>query len=198
MLKSDGSQLREAHKASTHSAQFFAIPASLRKNVYPSAIRWCRFPADSSSILNDRSAVDTTLAKGDAREALRLARTVVRRSRHAAEAWLFLGVVRQKLRHERRAEIALRRALTLDEDLAEAHNRLGILLVGRGEVEKGHAHLLRAVALAPEDPSPQLHLAQACVLLGRRADAETHLRAAQDLGARPELVDAVRRAFFAA
>lgn len=142
--------------------------------------------------------VDTTLAKGDAREALRLARTVVRRSRHAAEAWLFLGVVRQKLRHERRAEIALRRALTLDEDLAEAHNRLGILLVGRGEVEKGHAHLLRAVALAPEDPSPQLHLAQACVLLGRRADAETHLRAAQDLGARPELVDAVRRAFFAA
>ncbi len=142
--------------------------------------------------------VDATLAKGDARQAIRLARGVVRRSRHAAEAWLFLGVVRQKLRLDRRAEMALRRALTLDDGLAEAHNRLGILLVGRGEVENGHAHLVRAVALSPTDPSPQLHLAQACVLLGRRADAETHLRAAQDLGARPELVDAVRRAFFAA
>jgi len=35
-------------------------------------------------------------------------------------------------------------------------------------------------------------------LLGRRADAETHLRNAQQLGARPEMLDAVRRAFFAA
>jgi len=54
------------------------------------------------------------------------------------------------------------------------------------------------VQLAPTDPSAQLHLAQACVLLGRRADAEEHLRTAQDLGARPEMLDAVRRAFFAA
>ncbi len=142
--------------------------------------------------------VDTLLAKGDARWALRQAREVVRRSEHAAEAWLFLGVVRQKLRQERRAESALRRALALDQDLAEAHNRLGILLVGRGDIEKGHEHLVRAVQLAPTDPSAQLHLAQACVLLGRRADAEEHLRTAQDLGARPEMLDAVRRAFFAA
>ena len=142
--------------------------------------------------------VDTLLAKGDARWALRQAREIVRRSEHAAEAWLFLGVVRQKLRQERRAESALRQAIALDEGLAEAHNRLGILLVGRGEVEQGHEHLQRAVQLAPTDPSPQLHLAQACVLLGRRADAETHLRNAQQLGARPEMLDAVRRAFFAA
>lgn len=143
-------------------------------------------------------SVDTLLAEGKARFALRAARGIVRRCRHAAEAWLFLGVVRHKLRQERRAEIALRQALALDPELAEVHNRLGILLVARGDVDAGHDHLVRAIQLAPSDPSPRLHLAQACVLLGRRADAETHLANASELGARPEMVDAIRRTFFAA
>jgi Flp pilus assembly protein TadD len=142
--------------------------------------------------------VDTLMAQGSQRPALRAAREVVRRCRHAAEAWLFLGVVRHKLRQERRAESALRKALALDPELAEVHNRLGILLVARGQVDAGHEHLVRASQLAPSDPSPQLHLAQACVLLGRRADAEFHLRNAGDLGARPEMLDAIRRTFFAA
>lgn len=142
--------------------------------------------------------VDTLLSQGRARGALRAARGIVRRCRHAAEAWLFLGVVRHKLRQERRAEIALRQALALDPELAEVHNRLGILLVARGDVDAGHEHLVRATQLAPADPSPRLHLAQACVLLGRRADAETHLADASQLGARPEMVDAIRRTFFAA
>ncbi|MEQ1632440.1 MAG: tetratricopeptide repeat protein [Planctomycetota bacterium] len=142
--------------------------------------------------------VDTLLAEGNQRPALRAAREIVRRCRHAAEAWLFLGVVRHKLRQERRAETALRRALALDPLLAEVHNRRGILLVARGQIDVGHDHLLRASELAPTDPSPHLHLAQACVLLGRRADAEFHLRNATDLGARPEMLDAIRRTFFAA
>lgn len=141
--------------------------------------------------------VDALLARGEARIALRQAREIVRRCRHAAEAWLFLGVVRHKLRQERRAESALRQALALDNELAEAHNRLGILLVARGQVEAGHEHLERAGTLAPNDPSPQMHLAQACALLGRRGDGERYLEAAQRLGANPQLLEAIRRQFFA-
>jgi len=142
--------------------------------------------------------VDALLARGEARWALRQARTIVRHSRHAAESWLFLGIVRHKLRQERRAEAALRHALALDGELAEAHNRLGILLVARGDVEAGHDHLQQAGRLAPTDPSPQMHLAQACALLGRRGDGERYLQAAEQLGASPQLVAAIRRQFFAA
>lgn len=142
--------------------------------------------------------VDVLLARGETRWALRQAREITRQCRHAAEAWLFLGVVRHKLRQERRAESALRHSLALDGELAEAHNRLGILLVARGQVEAGHQHLQRAVVLAPTDPSPQMHLAQACALLGRRGDGEQYLQVAERLGANPRLLAAIRQQFFAA
>ncbi len=142
--------------------------------------------------------VDALLARGEARWALRQAREIVRHCRHAAEAWLFLGVVRHKLRQERRAESALRHALQLDGQLAEAHNRLGILLVARGQVQAGHEHLQRAGMLAPTDPSPQLHLAQACALLGRHRDGEHYLQVAERLGANPQTLAAIRQQFFAA
>ncbi|MGE3352714.1 MAG: tetratricopeptide repeat protein [Planctomycetota bacterium] len=142
--------------------------------------------------------VDVLLARGEPRQALREARVLVRGCKHAAEAWLFLGVVRHKLRQERRAETALRRALQIDGELAEAHNRLGILLVARGAVACGHDHLVRAGELAPNDPSPRLHLAQACALLGRRGEGERHLRDAEQLGANPQTLAAIRKQFFAA
>jgi Flp pilus assembly protein TadD len=141
--------------------------------------------------------VDQLLLREDRAAALRAARVFVRRDRRIAEAWLFLGIVCHKLGRERRAEWALRRALQLDGELAEAHNRLGILLVVRGELRAGYQHLVRAEALAPVDPSPQLHLAQACVLLGRRDDGSRHLDQAARFGANPEMVAAIRRQFFA-
>jgi Flp pilus assembly protein TadD len=121
---------------------------------------------------------------------------VARRGRHVADALLLVGIVRQRLGQDRRAERALTRALQLDPDLAEASNRLGILLVSRGQVAEGHARLVRAHELEPKDAAVLLHLAQACVLLGRTADGERHLAAAERNGASPELLTAVRREFF--
>lgn len=139
--------------------------------------------------------VENALAAGDTAGALAAVHAMVRDTGPVAEAWLLLGIVRHRGGQARRAERALRRALQLDDACGDAHNRLGILLVSRGQLEEGHAHLLRAHELAPAEGGPLLHLAQACALLGRRAEAERHLIAAERIGADPDLVAAVRRGF---
>jgi len=138
--------------------------------------------------------VEQLLAAGDFAAALTAARALVRCTGRAAEAWFLLGLVRHRLGQERRAERVLQRALRLDELCADAHNRLGILLLTRGALPQGHAHLQRAHALAPHDASTLLHLAQACALLGHTAEAVRHVDLAERLGAEASLVAAVRRA----
>lgn len=139
--------------------------------------------------------VENALASGDVVGALAGVHAMVRHTGPIAEAWLLLGVVRHRSGQGRRAERALRRALRLDAECGDAHNRLGILLVSRGQLDEGHGHLQRAHELAPTDSGPLLHLAQASALLGRRAEAERHLIAAERCGADPDLVAAVRRGF---
>ncbi len=142
--------------------------------------------------------VENAIVAGDPAGALAALHRMVRRTGPVAEAWVLLGIVRSRLAQGRRAERAFRRALHLDPQNAEAHNRLGVVLLSRGEVEAGHHHLERAHQLAPLDSGPLLHLAQACALLGRRAEAERHVIAAERAGAAPTLVEAVRRGFLQA
>lgn len=137
--------------------------------------------------------VEDRLTAGDLPGGLGAVRDALRTLGHCAELWFLVGVIRHRLGQPRRAQLAYARALRLDEGLADAHNRLGILLVGNGRLAEGHAHLERAHALAPGEASPLLHLAQACALLGRRNEAERHIEAAVAAGAAPELVAAVRR-----
>lgn len=136
---------------------------------------------------------EAQLGAGDPRGALREIRGAITRLGHQAELWYLVGVIRHRLEQGRRARHAYQRALRLDAEMADAHNRLGILLVGMGRLGEGHAHLERAHELAPGEASPLLHLAQACALLGRARDAERHIAAAAAAGAAPELVAAVRR-----
>ncbi len=154
--------------------------------------------AEVPGMLARIQAAEAHLRHGRLREALGVALRLSRSAPRCAEAWLLLGVVRQKLEQPRRAEKVLRRALLLQPDLADAHNRLGILLVARGRAAEGHAHLERAQALAPADASIRVHLAQACALLDRVAEGERHLAEAERLGASPGTVAAVRRGFFTA
>lgn len=141
--------------------------------------------------------VEKAIAAADLVAADAAARALLRRVGNVAEAWLLFGVVQHKLGRLRRAERCLRRALRHDDASPDAHNRLGILLVSSGRLAEGHAHLERAHALAPMDPSPLLHLAQACALLGRTDEAEAHVVAAERRGADPATVQAVRREILA-
>ncbi len=136
--------------------------------------------------------VEKAIAVADLGAALQVARALTRRVGRVAEAWFLYGLVLHKLGRDKRAERLLRRALRLDHESPDAHNRLGILLVASGRVAEGHELLQRAHLLAPADPSPLLHLAQACALLGRMADADAHVTAAENRGADPALVQAVR------
>lgn len=141
--------------------------------------------------------IEKAIAAADLVAAYAAARALVRRVGRVAEAWFLLGLVLHKLGRLRRAERLLRRAVRYDEQSPDAHNRLGILLVASGRVEEGHRLLVRAHELAPSDPSPLLHLAQACALLGRPAEAEAHVAAAARCGADPAMVEAVRREILA-
>jgi Tfp pilus assembly protein PilF len=143
-------------------------------------------------------SAENAVKEGRLRDGLRVLRGILRADRSCAEPWLLLGIVRQKLAHPRRAERALRRAIELQPELADAHNRLGILLVARGRAAQGLGHLLQALALLPGESSVRVHLAQACALLGRRREGEEHLAEAERLGASPATLDAVRRGFFGA
>ncbi|MSR39930.1 MAG: tetratricopeptide repeat protein [Planctomycetes bacterium] len=140
---------------------------------------------------------DKALSVSQQEHALHIARQLVRSAADSAEAWLFFGIVRQRLGQTWRSERALRNALRLDGNLGEAHNRLGVLLVSKGNLDEGLQHLLRAELLSPVDPSPRLHLAQAFALLGRAADGEREMVQAERLGANPLSLAAIRQKFFA-
>lgn len=141
--------------------------------------------------------IEKAIAAADLVAAYAAARALVRRVGRVAEAWFLLGLVLHKLGRLRRAERLLRRAVRYDAQSPDAHNRLGILLVASGRVAEGHGLLLRAHELAPTDPSPLLHLAQACALLGRHEEAEAHVATAERCGADPAMVVAVRHEILA-
>ena len=142
--------------------------------------------------------VEKALAAEDLPAALSAARALVRRVGPVAEAWLLFGVVEHRLGHSRRAERLLRRALAHDGDCADAHNRLGALLLEGARNEESYRHLRRAFELAPEDSATLLHLAQAAARIGKLDEARQHVRAAAQFGASSKLVSAVLRKIEAA
>lgn len=178
--------------ASAAAALQRALAIGLPFAVRPEAERMLRL-ASVPGLWNGTRAVEAAIAGGDLPLALQHVSRLVARVGRVPEALFLLGLVRHKLGHPRRAERALRRVLRLDDAFADAHNRLGILLVSRGRIQEGHDHLQRAHQLAPGEASPLLHLAQACALLGHHDEARRHVEAAQLAGASPDLLDAVRR-----
>lgn len=147
---------------------------------------------------NGTLLVEKAISAGDLGAALGAVRALVRRVGPVAEAWLMFGIVQHKLGKMNRAERLLRRAVRYHDDCAEAHNRLGIVLLQRGRVQDGSVHLKKAHELSPKDTSTLLHLAQATALDGCPDVAEKHIVEAEKLGADPQLVQAVRREIGAA
>jgi len=165
------------------------------REVESDARRLLRF-ARAPDLVAEMLAVEDHLQAKDWRQARIRARGLVRKYRAQGEAWLVLGMVEQRRGKLRRAERAYRKALARDGQLADAHNRIGILLVARGRAEDGYGHLKEAVQSMPRDSASRLHMAQACRLTGRIAEGREHLAEAERLGARPESVLEVREQFF--
>jgi tetratricopeptide (TPR) repeat protein len=75
-----------------------------------------------------------------------------------AQAWLERGLKCQSLGQWQEAELALRRALTLDPGSVDATHVLGVLLQRIGRTAEAIALLERAAGLAPEQAAVHLHL----------------------------------------
>jgi tetratricopeptide (TPR) repeat protein len=78
----------------------------------------------------------------------------------AAHAWIARGTVLAGGQRLRLARDAFEHALTLQPSNAEAHRHLGRVLMLQGSTDAARAHLLRAIALAAEDPSPLVDLGE--------------------------------------
>jgi len=144
--------------------------------------------ADAESILRRLAAA----APGDAGLHTDLAITLARRQRldEAAaelgraleadpahvEAWYNLGVVRaqgagRQVAVPGDAEAAYRHTLELAPDHPEAHNALGVLLAGRGELTAALGHFRAAVAADPQWAEARFNLGVALDGAGKPAEA---------------------------
>jgi Flp pilus assembly protein TadD len=78
----------------------------------------------------------------------------------AAYAWVARGTVLAGGQRLGLARDAFEHALVLQPSSAEAHRQLGRVLMLQGSTSAAESHLLRSVALAPEDPLPLVDLAE--------------------------------------
>jgi tetratricopeptide (TPR) repeat protein len=169
-----------------------ALRNGLPPAVLPQAQRYLRLLA-KPGLWRGVQQVESALLGGDPQRARLAAGRLLRVCGSSAEACYQAGLVRHKLGDPRRAEASLRRALRRDPLHPDSHNRLGVLLLERGDYVAGHHHLELAHRLAPTETAPLLHLAQACALLGQIDEADRHLTMAEGLGADSQLLQAVRR-----
>lgn len=72
----------------------------------------------------------------------------------------------------------LEKAIELDSDYGEAHQRLGILVQREGHVLEAEYHFRRALEINHEDYWSRLYLANALAVQGRAEEAEREYRAA--------------------
>jgi tetratricopeptide (TPR) repeat protein len=80
----------------------------------------------------------------------------------SAHAWVARGTVLAGGNPHRltSARVAFERALILDRSDAEAHRQLGHVLMLQGTASLAQSHLLQAITLDPEDPSPLVDLGE--------------------------------------
>jgi Flp pilus assembly protein TadD len=75
----------------------------------------------------------------------------------------------------------LQKAVAISPEAADAHSKLGAVLVKTGQTAEATAHLEKAVALAPDSVEYRFNLAYALGRAGRFADAIPQLQKAVEL-----------------
>ena len=104
-----------------------------------------------------------------------------------AKAQLLLAkVLLTEDRRDPRAEEHLRKALALDDKNWEAHYQLGAMLANQHQYDRAAAEFQRSIELAPREPLPHYHLAQAYDRMGRAADARSERAIHAQLTASPK------------
>jgi tetratricopeptide (TPR) repeat protein len=95
---------------------------------------------------------------GDTANAVVQLELLTRRDPKDALSWAALGYAYGAAKRPQQAEDALRRSITLDPKLAEAHRDLAVVLANSGRLDAARAEYARAEALDPHDPSSPFNL----------------------------------------
>ncbi len=99
---------------------------------------------------------------------------------------VFLGDLHQLRNGLDQAAASYRRALSLDANSADAHGKLGLLLVDMGNTDSGLRHIVRALEIAPERPELWQTFARAAARLPS-SDAPEYVRLVQNALERDEV-----------
>ncbi len=135
---------------STVSAQALVIPESARRDLLKVAD------------LLDRKKLE---------EGLRLAQRVVHRFPALGQGYFFLGMIQVQRNRPPEAEVALRRAIELDQDLLSAYYPLAVLLIARGQHAEGESLLQKALERDAQDWKFPYELARSLANRGEWANA---------------------------
>ena len=145
------------------------------------------FPVKTS---RDRLAiVETCIKQGDLTGAEQACMAILGTAPSSAEAWFFLGLIRQRQDTFDEAAEHYEHALSLAPRFPEARNNLGVVLQELDKIEAAEACFRQALALDPGYAEAHNNLGNALQDLGRLTEAETAYRRALDL--RPNYVDAL-------
>lgn len=170
--------LAEGHKEAAFAA--FGRAAALKPAEGAIWAAWkASCSADQSAMAGILRAMIATRQFVQAEE---LALQLTRADSKDAFGAMMLGAARAELGKSGAAEKAFKTAVRLDKSSAEAQGRYGTFLVNTGRAALGVPLLQKAVALAPDDPQPQLNLGWAAFQAGDVEAAGAAFEAARGLG----------------
>jgi Flp pilus assembly protein TadD len=145
------------------------------------------FPVRTS---RDRlAAVEACIQQGDLAGAEQACTAILGTAPSTAEAWFFLGLIRQRQETFDEAAEHYEHALSLAPRFPEARNNLGVVLQELDKIEAAEACFRQALALDPAYAEAHNNLGNALQDLGRLTEAEAAYR--QALHLRPNYIDAL-------
>jgi predicted O-linked N-acetylglucosamine transferase (SPINDLY family) len=130
-----------------------------------------------------------SLEAGDLPRAEQAARSVLRDDRGNAEAWVFLGAIRQTQGQWDEAVSHFKQAVKLDPRCSDSHRFLGSAYLNRGDLERAEASLHKALRLDPESPGAHVDLGTLLSRRGKPDEAVASYRKALRLD--PDLPEAL-------
>jgi len=94
-----------------------------------------------------------------------------------ARSWYYRALVNDQLGSTDRAELDLERCLSLERAYPPAHWRLGLLQLGRGDLERAEASMQAALKIAPQDAASIVGMARVRMQQGAGEEAVELLEA---------------------
>jgi TonB family protein len=128
----------------------------------------------------DTARAIETYQRGDATEAIKLLRAIVKKRPDDADAWYYLGLALNSQGLIGNSRPAFEQFVRLRPDSADAHAKLAFALILANEQQKALATAQRALELGDQSPESHYAIAEASLRTGATAkaveEAETALR----------------------